>query len=82
MSPNDWFKVPTNPIVLGSQAEEIQEHVKRLAMVGLRRGGVIVTVLVVIFDYRFQNQRQVADRFLARQNMPQFIEQPQVRISG
>ena len=48
MRPDDWFEVPAHPIVLGSQAQKIQEHVERLAMVGLRCRRVVVAILVVI----------------------------------
>ena len=52
----DGAEVPGDAIVVGPQAEEIDERVEQLAVVGVGGRGVVVAVLAIVFDDGFERR--------------------------
>ena len=63
---HDGTQVPGDAIVVGPQAEEIDERVEQLAVVGVGGRGVVVAVLAIVFDDRFERDREPLGGFVAR----------------
>ena len=59
-------QVPGNAIVVGSQAKEIDQRVEQFAVVGVGGRGVVVAVLAIVFDDRFERDRQPFGGLVAR----------------
>ena len=56
MSQDYRFQVPADAIVFGPQTEEIEQRKEHVAAVGLSRRAVVVAVLAVVLQDRFQDQ--------------------------
>ena len=76
---DDGPQVPGDAVVRGPQAEEIDQRVEQLAVVGVRRGRVVVAVLAVVFDDRFDGDREPLGRFVARDALAEFGDEPNLR---
>ena len=63
---HDGPQVPGDAIVRGPQPQEIDERVEQLAVVGVRGRRVVVAVLAVVLDDRFDGEREPLGRFVAR----------------
>ena len=63
---HDGAQVPGDAIVVGPQAQEIDQRVEQLAVVGVGRRGVVVAILAIVFDDRFERDREPLGRFVAR----------------
>ena len=66
VSHHDGPQVPGDAVVRGPQPKEIDQRVEQLAVVGVGGRRVVVAVLAVVLDDRFDGDREPLGRFLAR----------------
>jgi hypothetical protein len=62
--------------VAGLQAQEVEQDVQVLAVVGLRRRGVVVLVLLVVLDHGLERDGDAPHGVVAADRPAQVVEQP------
>ena len=79
---HDGPQVPGDAIVVGPQAQEIDQRVEQLAVVGVGGRGVVVAVLAIVFDDRFERDREPLGGLVARDVFVELGDQADVLRLG
>ena len=82
VSQKERLEPPGLAIVGGFETQKVEEQMEIFAVVRLGRGGVVVLVLLVIFDNRLQNTRHPADDVAAAQLAAQVAQKVRAAVAA